>query len=414
MPGSSWNIRDVGERGTLIRSMALAAVCAVAVSVLPAGVAAAPGVSRGTIRIGIHGPFSGAVPLPNDSADQAARVFWRWLRAKDHPINGRHVRVVLRNDQTNPAQAVAVCKEMVEGKRVFALASLPSALSDQIHACARYAESVGVPYISLGIIRDQLADFDRYFAVSATYPAQARLLADMFVDRLRARREVNGIVYSDAASSREPLAAFKRVLDRRNVEVAYERGVSHMAGTSEARLVVEELMLAGVENVYFLHNPMFFMQVLNNANTRGYEPVWTGIDSGIAHRDAVVESGCGGGDTLDGARFLSPIPAFLDRDTFDARHDRAMQRVYGSGGDTTTWFGWSFSKALRRMLEKPGRKLTRPRFERRVERSAFRTGILPRVRFRPNDHFGGRGTHLLRADCTDSRWRTARRFVSDF
>ena len=404
----------MGEKRALSKLIALSAVCAVALSLMPAPSAATPGVGPRVIRIGVHGPVTGAVPLPDDSAEQAARLYWRWLRAKDRPINGRHVRVVLRNDQTNPAQAVAVCKEMVEEKKVFALASLPAALSDQAHACARYAESVDVPYISLGMIQGLLRDFERYFAVSATYRAQARLLADMFVDRLRARRKVNGIVYSDGASSREPLAAFKRVMNRRGVDIAYERGFSHMAGTSEARVVVEELMLAGVENVFFLHNPMFFIQVVRNSNTRGYQARWTGIDTGIPHRDTVAEAGCGGGTTLDGARFLSPIPALLDRDRFDPRHDRAMRRVYDSGGDTTTWFGWSFSKALRRMLAESGRRLTRARFERRVERSGFRTGILPRVRFRPSDHFGGRGTHVLRVDCGDSRWHTARSFASDF
>lgn len=400
--------------GSRIRSIALAAAIALALATLPSTAAATPGVNRKRIKLGIHGPVTGAVPLPNDSAAQAARVFWRWLRVKDRTIHGRNVRVVLRNDNTNPTQAVAVCKEMVEEERVFALAALPSGLSDQIQACARYAESVGVPYISLGVGRDFYRRFERYFAVSKTYAAQARLLADLFVDRLGARRDVDGIVYSDSAAMREPVAAFKRSLHRRNAELEYERGVSHMASTSEARLVVEELKLAGVENVFFLHTPMFFINVVQNANTRGYHPNWAGIDTGIPNQDGVAEAGCGGGESIEDARFLSPIPAFVDRGSFDRRHDRAMQRVYGTGGNATTWFGWALSKAIKQMLEEPGRKLTRGRFERRVERAGFSTGVLPGVRFRPGDHFGGRGLHLLRIDCTDDRWRTARSFVNDF
>lgn len=147
---------------------------------------------------------------------------------------------MLRNDQTNPSQAVAVCKEMVEQERVFVLASLPAALSDQAQACARYAESVGVPYIAMGNIKRFMKGFNGYFAVSATYAAQARLLGDLFADRLRGKRRINGVVYSDAAASREPLSAFKRALSRRDVSLDFERGVSHMAGTAEARLVVED------------------------------------------------------------------------------------------------------------------------------------------------------------------------------
>lgn len=400
--------------GSRIRSIALAAACATAAATLVPTAAATPGVNRKRIRIGVHGPVTGAVPLPDDSSTQAARVFWRWLRLKGHTIDGRNVRVVLRNDNTNPSQAVAVCKEMVEEERVFALAALPAGLSDQIQSCARYADQVGVPYISLGVGRRLYRDYERYFAVSKTYAGQARLLADLFVDLLGAQRNVDGVVYADSITSQEPLGAFKRALRRRNAEIEYERGVSHMAGTSEARLVVEEMQLAGVENVFFLHTPMFFLNVLQSAETRGYDPNWNGIDTGIPNHDEVAEAGCGGATSIDGARFLSPIPAFADRGSFDPRHNRAMRRVFGVGGDTTTWFGWALSKALKRMLDEPGRKLTRARFEHTVERSGFGTGVLPRVRFRPRDHFGGRGMHLLRVDCSDDRWHTARSFVNDF
>ena len=404
----------MGEGGTKIRYLAVGAACAVFVSLFAPPAGGAPGVSKRRIKIGLHGPVTGAVPLPNDSAAQAARVFWRWLRLKDRTINGRHVRVVLRNDQTNPSQAVAVCKEMVERERVFALASLPAGFPYQAEACARYAESVGVPYISMGVGRRLLRNFERYFSVSKPYPGQARLLADYFTEGLHARREANGIVYPSATSWQEPIRAFKRAMARRNAEIAYERQVPNNAGTSEARLLVEEMRLAGVENAFFIHRPMFFTNVLKQAGTQSYTPQWTGIDNGIAYSDSVVDVGCEGGSSVDGARFLTPVPAYRDRDDFDPRHDRAMRRVYDSRGNVTTWLGWALSKALRRMLDEPGRRLTRSRLERTVERSGFRTGILPRVRFRPDNHFGGRGMHLLRADCTDSRWHTARRFVNDF
>lgn len=414
MSGSSGNIRDVGRGGTRTKIITAATACTLALTALPPASAGAPGVNARRIKIGVHGPVSGAVPLPNDSADQAARVFWRWLRAKGRPIHGRHVSVVLRNDQTNPAQAVAVCKEMVEQKGVFALASLPAGSPYPAEACARYAASVGVPYISVGIGKGVLRRLERYFAVSQPFPGQARLLADYFTDVLRARRETNAVVYPSAATWQESIRAFKGALSKRNIEVAFERQVSNNAGTSEARLLVEEMRLAGVENVFFIHSPMFFMNVLKQANTQGFRPQWTGIDNGIAYADTVLETSCPDGRSVDGARFLAPIPPFIDRADFDGRHDRAMRRIYDSSGDMTTWLGWSFSKALKRMLDKPGRKLTRPRFTRTVERSRFRTGIMPPVRFRPDNHFGGRGMHLLRADCTDGRWHTARSFVRDF
>ncbi|HJR45156.1 MAG TPA: ABC transporter substrate-binding protein [Actinomycetota bacterium] len=402
----------ISRRPTLI---ALLAILGCLAGGLPSS-SAAPGVNGRRIKIGIHAPVTGAVPLPSDSVDRAARLYWRWLRHKDQTINRRNVRVVLRNDQSNPSTAVAVCKELVEEHNVFLLAgTLQSGLPYQSHACARYAESVGVPYVALGGQEGIVRSFNRYFAITATLRKQARLLADLFVERLRGRRRTNGVVWINDPAFAGAHNAFARALERRNADVDYDRTVARNAGTTEARLIVEEMRLAEVDNVFFIHTPIFFLNVLKQADTQGFEPRWTGVGPGIGGNDEVARTACGGGATLDGAKFLSALPAFLDRDRFDRRHDRAMNAIYPqSEGNDTTWLGWATSKALRKMLERPGRRLTRARFARRVERARIRTGILPTIRFRPRDHFGGRGVHVLTARCKDRRWHTTNAFVTDF
>ena len=406
----------MGGGGTLIRSIALVAAAAATVAVLPSAAGSSPGVSKGTIKIGLHAPVTGAVPLPVESVDKGARVFWRWLRLKQQPINGRHVRVFIRNDQANPSTAVAVCKEMVEDDNVFLLAgTLQSGVPSASHACARYAESVGVPYVGLGGPRSNVRLLERYFALTATFRRQAHLLADLLVDRLRSGRRTNGIVWVNDSLSAEAHTAFLRAMEAKNADVHYDRSVSRNAGTTEARTIVQEMQLAGVENVFFFHTPVFFLNVLKQANTQNFDPTWTGIGPGIGGTDQIVNISCSDGNSVDGARFLSALPAFADRNAFDPRHDRAMNRIYPNAGkNDVTWLGWATSKALRRMLKAPGRRLTRARFERSVERMRVRTGILPGIRFRPSDHFGGRGVHMLRASCSDRRWHTAGRFITDF
>src|SRR5688572_18649884 len=83
-----------------------------------------PGVTRDTIRIGVHAPLTGASPVPSKSAQEGADVYWKWRRLRRNRVNGRHVRVTFRNDNYNPSQAVAVCKEMVEKENVFMLSGL--------------------------------------------------------------------------------------------------------------------------------------------------------------------------------------------------------------------------------------------------------------------------------------------------
>lgn len=386
---------------------------------LPAGAsgetaALGDAVTEKEIRIGLHMPLTGASPIPSDSAKKGADLYWRWLRERGQKINGRYVQPIVKNDNFNPSQAVAVCKEMVERDHVFLLAgTMQPGGADQVQACARYAASVGVPYVSLGTTR-RLMQNPRYFAITKTWPQQARMLADLLVSDLGARSEKNGMLRQDSPNNEDTHQAFVGTMSDRNAPLDYDRSVSHTAGQTEAQVAVQEMKAAGIDNVFILSSPIWFLQVLQAAKQQNYRPLWVGIHGIAAAGDTVASVGCRNGP-LGRSRFLSPVPAFAGRDSFDPHHDRAMKRIYNERGDSITWLGWAGSKALRKMLERAGRDLTRQKFARRAERSGrFRTGILPAFKFRPEDHFGGRGIHLLKVDCRRRSWVTLRRFVRDF
>ena len=399
--------------------VAVALALSIFLAIVPVGASGrtsvlSPAVSDNQIRIGLHMPLTGAAPIPAESADQGSDVFWKWLRARGDKINGRYVRAIVKNDNYNPSQAVAVCKELVEEEHVFLLSgTMQPGGADQVQACSRYAASVGVPYVSLGTTQ-RLMDHPRYFAITKTAPQQARMLADLLVSDLGARREKNGMLSHSSPNNEDTHRAFVRTMSNRNAALVYDRSVSRNSSSAEAQMVVQEMKAAGIENVFVLTSPVWFLQVLQAARSQNYRPLWVGIQSIAAFGDTIASVGCRNG-TLGRSRFLSPVPAFAGRDSFDPRHDRAMKRIYNERGDSITWLGWAGSKALRKMLERGGRDLTRQRFVRRVERTrSFRTGILPRFGFTPNDHFGGRGIHVLEVDCSRRRWETVRRFVNDF
>ncbi|HMC80193.1 MAG TPA: ABC transporter substrate-binding protein, partial [Acidimicrobiia bacterium] len=116
----------------------------------PAG-ADRTGVTDTKIRIGIHAPITGAAPFPQNAFDKGKDVYWKFLA--DHGgLLGRNVQIIFKDDQFNPAHAVQVCREMVEQDKVFMLFGVTG--SDQVTACARYANSVGVPYLSGGVNED--------------------------------------------------------------------------------------------------------------------------------------------------------------------------------------------------------------------------------------------------------------------
>ena len=356
--------------------------------------------------------MTGAVPLPSSSVQEGAEVHWEWRRARRRPIRRRHVKVIVKNDNYNPSQAVAVCKELVERDRVFMLSGLLNPEGqNQVQACARYAASVGVPYVSLGTTKIGLT-LPNYFTFSMPWPEQARLLADFFVSRLRGRRRQNGMVRFNSPNYEDSHDSFIQSMQNRRAQVHYDRALSQGAGSAEANAVVAEMDTRGIDNVFVLVRPTFFIQLLRAADNQNYHPKWTGIGLTMSILDDIVEAGC---PNIRGARFFSPLPAYVDRNEFDRNYARAMRRLYSERGDAISWLGWATSRPLAKLLKRTDRHLTRKRFIRRAEKSRLiRTGVIPRIRFRPRDHFGGQGIHVLAANCRDRRWHTRARFKRDF
>jgi ABC-type branched-subunit amino acid transport system substrate-binding protein len=371
------------------------------------------GVSRKVIKLGMHAPLTGAAPLPSEATEQAKDIYFRWLRAKGIKINGRSVRVVLRNDNYNPSQAIAACKELVEEEKVFALVGFTGV--DQMQACARYAASVGVPYISPGSTEVRMNVLPQTFATTMTWPAQGTLMADFMVTKLRARKRASAIVWHDSPNHTGAHRRFVRAMGKRDADVDYDRSVSQNANTADATAIVQELQARDVKNVFVHVVPTFYLQLLRAAGQANYRPVWTGIDPALQN-ESVANSGCGFNEAARRSKFFSPYPALADRDRFDKKFDRAMNRFHsGSDAQSIHWWNWAQQKAIARLLRLPGRNLTRKRFVYFTERARkIKTGVGPRLDFRPKDHFGARQVHLNRLDCDDREWHTKKAFVSDF
>jgi branched-chain amino acid transport system substrate-binding protein len=367
----------------------------------------ATGVTDKVIKIGIHAPLTGAAPVPSDSVDKGKDLYFRYMAAQNKSVHGRSVETVLKNDQYNPSTAVAVCKEMVEKDKVFLLSG--SAGTDQIQACARYSESVGVPYVSAGVTEALVSGFRTYFTTSMTYPDQAPLLVDYMKSKLGAAGEKNGMLFFDTASFKDAHDTFKAAAAEAGVPISYDRQVSKNAGTSEARQVVQEMNLEGIENVFVLTSPVWWLQVLKQADTQAFQPQWVGVGISMTF-DTVASVGCGGGQSIDGSKFFSPFPAWIDRARYDGDFDKAYNQFYGNSGkpsDDFVWLAWSGTKVIWEMLLETGAEPTREKFIYAVERMRnLRNGIGPVLNYSPTNHFGADSTYVSEARCSTRRWHT--------
>jgi branched-chain amino acid transport system substrate-binding protein len=363
------------------------------------------GVTDDEIVIGIHAPVTGASPIPQTSFDIGKDIYWDFL-AESAPdtLFGRRVRVVFRDDEFNPQNAVQVCREMVEEEGAFLLVGGGGA--DQITACAQYASENGIPYLSAGVNEAGLSDLDTYFATTMTYAEQAPLIVAQLQERGFTEA---GLVVSDTPSFDDANEAIKAAAGDAGITIAYEKRINKTAAEPEQLSVVQELKNSGVEAVILLSSPVVFIGLANQGLNQSYTPTWIGpgVTSGL---NAVTNFGC---PAVDTGVFFSPTPGLDVIDQLDPDFNPAYaQFAEGEPADDIGMQLWSLNKALALMLEATGPELGRAAFMNTlVTTPEFDNGIYAPVAFTVDDHFGGTGAHLLDADCAAKQFATADQFL---
>ncbi|MBA3288503.1 MAG: ABC transporter substrate-binding protein [Acidimicrobiia bacterium] len=366
------------------------------------------GVTDTEIVIGIHAPVTGASPIPQESFDIGKDIYWRFLadNAPDR-LFGRTVRVVFRDDEFDPQHAVQVCREMVEQDGAFLLVGGGGA--DQITACAKYADENDIPYLSAGVNETGLVDLATYFSTSLSYAEQAPLV----IAQLQAQDiQQAALVVSDTPSFDDAKEAIEAAAADAGLELVYNKRINKNATPAEAATIAQELKTANAPAVILLSSPVVFVLGLApGASNQGYDPLWIGpgVTSGL---NGVTAVGCPAGST-DNAEFFSPTPGLDVIDELDPDY-RTAYPAYADGadGDDIGMQLWSLAKAVALMFEATGPELGRAAFMNTLVTSGgFDNGIYAPLTYTVDDHLGGTGAHLLRADCTVNQYVTAEQFV---
>jgi ABC-type branched-subunit amino acid transport system substrate-binding protein len=365
------------------------------------------GVTDTTIRIGIHAPVTGAAPFPQKAFTDSDDLYWKYLADKGG-VNGRNVQVVFRDDKYNPTSAVQACREMVEQEHVFLIIGFAG--SDQITACARYAESVGVPYFSGGVNEDGLAGLNRYFAISQTYDQQSSTLAKLMKNRIR-KTKVAVVVISTPALDSTVKSITREITKAGGLQIVRSSRIGKYATDAELLSEAQQLKNSGAEIVYVIAAPIPFIKLATNAQAQAYNPQWVG--PGTTNGFAVVaEAGC---PSIGAAKFLSPFPQLDAIDDLDPDYRPAFRRYVGDRPDDIGILNWGMNKTIHQMLQATGRDLSRQSFLNTVTSGrVFHSNVYPDVSYDGSIRFGAHTAHLLEADCTTRTWKTTGRFIADF
>jgi ABC-type branched-subunit amino acid transport system substrate-binding protein len=364
------------------------------------------GITDKVIKIGIHAPVSGAAPFPQTSFSKGAPVYWKFLDTKGG-VFGRSVQVVFEDDEFNPATAKRVCQKMVEQDKVFLL--IGGGGADQITACAQYANSVGVPYLSAGVNETGLNRLRGYFAVSQSYSQQSPMLAQLAKKRFGGGKV--GIAVEDTPSFADAHASIVKAMKDQGLQIVYDKPLPKNTQQTQALAIANQLKTSGAQIVYILAAPTAFLNIAAAAAGQAYTPqyIGPGITSGL---NLVASIGC---PAIGAARFLSPFPQLDVIDRLDPDFKPAYTKFAGGQPDDIALALWGLSKALNAMFQAAGKDMTRQSFVQTLESGKrFQTGVYPPVQYSPNNHFGGTQSHLLRADCQARQYKTEAQFVSGF
>jgi len=357
------------------------------------------GVTDTTIKIGMHAPVTGAAAIPQRSFENAVGVYFDAVN-RAGGIFGRKVEVIFEDDQFRPDVARVKCKELAEQEKVFML--IGGAGADQIDACARYAASEGVPYLSAGVHESRpgqtsLGDLSTYFAAAMTYEQQVPLLARLYSSQFKGKNVVVITADNDSLDGYHDKAA-SALASAAGSALKYAERIPKNT-QSEALSIGTKICNSSAEVVIWNASPSTLLNV-SKAMTCRPAFVGPGLTNGL---NIVATAGC---DNIDGSLFYSPFPG-MDVMRKNSEFVADYQAKNGSAPDDIGAAIYGVERLVVQMLLAAGEDLSREGFLAAVaKKKTFETGVYPTVSF--SSRLGGTAMHLLQADCSKREYVTAR------
>jgi hypothetical protein len=382
------------------------------------------GITATTITIGLHAPLTGAAPIQPKSFQIGKDLYWKWLKSKGEKLFGRDVEVAFADDHYNPTQAVAVCNQMATQQQAFLL--IGGAGTDQINACAAYAEPRGIPYLSPGVQEAGLSARTTYFAVSETYKAQMPQLVSM-LQALNKKQSLDkwstgglnqgdskitvGHVRPNTPNFNDAASSLRQAVTAAGWQYK-EYTVQKEGSSSDAQSVATSAKGDGVDILVPITAPTFTVQLAIQSDTASYTPQWAGIaitDNVNQFLDSVESCGKRNStsSTVQNARFFSPWPGWkqVQQGKYDPEFSKAAAKfaptinTRSAGGDLMLAL-WGIMKAFHQVMLKAGPNVSRQSFITTMKTLSLSTGMFPDLHY-SGGPFGAKGVHVLVAHCNE-------------
>ncbi len=295
------------NRAKLITASAVIAVASLALSVMPAH--AVPGVSATEIKFGMTVPLTGSASFGYNKIPGAVKAYFDYVN-KNGGINGRNLKLIVKDDRYVPTEAVAQTTELILQDKVFALLGPLGTANVKAVAVSVNPGRRGIPVLFVNTGFSGFADKKKYPTTYTAFPSyimEAKIMGAYIKENFAGKKL--GLIYQDDDFGSDALAGFKQAGIEFAVKVPYASG-SQTAGN--AQLWITKLRADGAEVVVLFGVTTASGAVLSVAAALKFAPQWIlGSVGGDATTLKAIGVPVG---ALNGAIGASYVPATTDTD----------------------------------------------------------------------------------------------------
>lgn len=358
-----------------------------------------PLVTDDEVRFGVLVPVTGAAPVP-DTFDRGVNAYVDVVN-RQGGINGRRVRIIIEDTQSQAEVAKDRAKKLLEQDRVLGIIALDRLENHE--ALIRYLDPRKVPNVHLQTPAGLGAERTWTFNITIDQGDQGRLVADYFVRGLRARRVA--LITENSPLLEPGRRQFRDRIRALGARVVYDRRVEGQ----QTEFATEALALSQrrPDVVWLYMAPTTAASLANQTEEAGFHPTWfaNSISWGFNLTFSVAPK------ALRGARAFSPWLPLDDPRT--ERYQRAYRRLNpGMEPDDLGIIGWGMGQILVEAARRAGRDLTRDAFREAMQNLEYRADVWVPIRFGPGVRTGTRSVAVLRE--RDGRWVLERDFTTRF
>jgi branched-chain amino acid transport system substrate-binding protein len=288
------------------------------------------------IIIGNVGDYSGVYSSSSSIDTKDGFLAWaKWINAKGG-INGHPVQVIVKDDQGNPAQAVAAVKELVQIDHVVAFAALADYTTDSTYAA--YLDAKHIPVIGGQAYSLTWTTSPMFFPLGTTLVDNIH--AQSYMAQSTGATKWGYFVCGEAPVCKQTPVLNQALSVQLGMKIVYVGGALAASSSYTGICVAAKDSGATAVDIAVIINEAF--RIVDTCLQQGYHPHWIIADS-LANQTEAKNA------AFDGAVGYTTVFPFYLKGAGTADYLAALA-AYGQAPDQGNAMGWVSGLALVKAL----------------------------------------------------------------